>query len=561
MATKQIEHRGRVTKATIKQSTICLAMMAHGEAPEMFERIAAELGNRISAFSAVVDTDDEATATAIEQTFAHLRGQVHRLSWIDDKYGVGHGDYAANRNRMLQLAREAECDYVLWLDPDDPLIGTIPDELTEAVYCVEVQAGGTSWVGEQLIRKDADVHWNGMLHEYLVKPEGTESALLPDCYLDRTTSGSSRTGRIENKAIPLLVKMVTENPDDGHAWFYLAQSFKDIGKKAEAVAAYNQRAHMGGDNEVVFWCLFNVAQLTGNPDDYLQAWNVRPSRVEPLHALAAFYNARGQYVVGRVFAQLGLGIKPTDDAKFVERWVESYGLVGEFAHAEFALGDKDKAIKAWEYCLTVDDLLPHHRTLFQHNIDEAHEPGSGSLTTTYDKAFINSPLGPMEGSISEQEMHFLSELVKHHGPMKVAETGFDCGRSAWALLEGNPECTVTSFALMEFGGEKIVKDIIDKHFPGRHSLVVGDSKDTVPLCDEDFDLVFIDGGHDYETAAADLKNFAKSGRMVMFDDIVEASWAEGCVRAWREATAEDGFVDEKLETRDGPHGWSTGIYR
>lgn len=561
MATKTIEHRGRVTKARVKKSSICLAMLAHGEDPEMFQRLISELGDRISCYSVVIDEDDDATAAAVAMTCAHLAGKIHRLPWIDDKYGVGHGDYAANRNRMLQLAREAECDYVLWLDPDDPLIGTIPDELTEPVYCVEINAGGTSWVGEQLIHKDADVHWKGMLHEYLVKP-GYDSTLLPDCHLDRTSSGSSRTGRIENKAIPLLIELVKEDQNDGHAWFYLAQSFKDIGKKPEAVAAYNQRAHMGGDNEVVFWCLFNVAQLTGNPDDYLQAWNVRPSRVEPLHALAAFYNARGQYVVGRMFAQIGLGIKPTDDAKFVERWVESYGLVAELAHAEYALGDHERAIKRWEYCLSVDDLQPHHRILFQHNIDEAHERGSGSLTTSYDKAFINSPLGPMEGSISEQEMHFLSELVESKpGPIKVAETGFDCGRSAWALLEGNPEATVTSFCLMEFGGEKIVKEIIDEHFPGRHTLVIGDSKETVPAQNEDFDLVFIDGGHDYETAMADLKNFAKPGRMVMFDDIVEASWAQDCVRAWREATAEDGFIDEKLETRDGPHGWSVGVYR
>lgn len=561
---KTIQHKGRVTKATAKKSTICLSLMAHGEPPEMFQRIAKELGDRISCFSAVVDEDDDDTAAAIEWAFAHLSGKVHRLPWINDKYGVGHGNYAANRNRMLELAREWDTDYVLWLDPDDPLVGSIPDTLTEPVYAVEINAGGTSWVGEQLIHKDAPVRWNGMLHEYLVK-DGFESVLLADCHLERTTSGSSRTGRIEAKTIPLLLEIIKEEPGDGHAWFYVAQSFKDIGRKPEAVAAYNHRAQLGGDPEVIYWCLFNVAELTGDPDDYLVAWNARPQRLEALHRLAAFYNAKGQHVVGRMFAQLGLGIKPTDDAKFVERWVELYGLVAEFAFAECRIGDPAKAQKAWEYCLSLgDDVLPHHRTLFEHNLAELKAPGSGSLTSSYDRAFIGLNLGQMEGSISEQEMAFLSELAETFEgdhPMKIAETGFDLGKSAWAMLEGNPECTVTSFALMEFPGENIVKEQIDKAFPGRHHLVEGDSKVTVPAFQDDWDLVFIDGGHDYETAIADLKNFAKPGRMVVFDDVVEASWAEGCLRAWKEAIGPDGFVDEKLETRDGPHGWSVGIYR
>lgn len=559
MAAKTIEHKGRVTKATVKHSTIALAMMASHEG-DYFQRIADELGDRISAWTVVIDPGDEATGEAAEAAFGAIPGKVHALPWIQDKYDTGHGDYGANRNRMLELAREWDCDYVLWLDPDDPLVGTIPDVLTEPLYVIEIQASGTSWGVEHLIRKDVECHWEAPIHEHLVH-EGYTAQLLDSCTLERKGSGSHRTNRIETKAIPLLLKMIEENPQDGHAWYYLAQSYRDSGHKAEAAAAFNHRAEMGGFDQSVYWCRFQVAELTGNPDDYLVAWNCRPQRLEALHRLAAFYNARGQYVVGRMFAMIGLGIKPTDDAMFVERWVETYGLMSEMAVAEFYLGNVEKAVRAWEYMLTLDDLQPHHRTLFEHNVAEAKEPGSGSLTSSYDRAFMGKGISIGEGSISANQAHYLSEMVKDYGPMKIAETGFGLGWSSWALLEGNPEATVTSFDLVEYEGVRQAKAIVDEHFPGRHVLIEGDSKVTVPENQDDWDLVYIDGGHDYESAMADLKNFAKPGRMVVFDDVVDASWAEGCLRAWNEAIAEDGFVELRLESQDGPHAWSTGVYR
>lgn len=561
-ATKTIEHKGRVTKATVKYSTICLAMMASREG-DYFQRIADELGDRISAWTVIVDPGDEATGEAAEKAFGHLPGKVHVLPFIQDKFDTGHGDYGANRNRMLELARQWECDYVLWLDPDDPLVGTIPDVLTEPLYVIEIQAEGTSWGVEHLIHKDTECHWEAPIHEHLIH-EGTSATMLSDCYLDRSGgSGSHRTNRIETKAIPLLLKMIEENGQDGHAWYYLAQSYRDSGHRNEAVAAFDHRAKMGGFDQAVYWCRFQVAEMTGNPDDYLTAWNCRPQRLEALHRLAAFYNARGQYVVGRMFAMIGLGIKPTDDAMFVERWVEEYGLLSEFAVAEFYLGNTEKADRAWEFIESLGDAVrPEHKILFRHNRAEMKEPGSGELTSSYDRAFMGKGVTIGEGSISAQQAHYLSELVKgHDGPMKIAETGFGLGWSSWAFLEGNPETTVTSFDLVEYEGVKQAKAIVDEHFPGRHTLIPGDSKKTVPKHQDDWDLVYIDGGHDYESAMADLKNFAKPGRMVVFDDVVDATWAGGCLRAWNEAIAADGFVDLKLESRDGPHAWSTGVYR
>ena len=590
-ATKTIEHKGRVTVAH-KRKSIALAMMAHGESLEMFETMAKRLGNRIDCYCVTVDEDDFETAANIEKAFAHLPGEVHMVPWIDTKYGTGHGDFAANRNRMLNLAREWDKDYVLWLDPDDPPVGKIPDDIDKPVYLFELIVEGQSWYMHHMFRRDVDVKFVQPVHEHLEfgDPDIITSAVLGTIYLERNGSGSYRTGRVE-RSIEVLLKMIEDNPKDGHAWYYLAQSYRDIGKKAEAAAAFNHRAEMGepvGENgQAIFWCRFQVAEMTGNPDDYLIAWNERPTRVEPLHRLAAFYNARGQYVVGRMFAQIGCSLPPSEDGMFVERWVEAYGLPSEYAVAAFYLGYRtgdqdliDRAIKTWEWIL--NDLDPkivraEHRVLFESNLAEAREPGSGYLTTDYEQTFLNSGIQLKEGSICAQAMHFLGELAgSYEGdhPMKVAETGFGVGRSAWAFLEGNPTCTVTSFDLMESDNNtgthvdqadaiRAAAALIERRFPKRLKLIEGDSKVTVPENQDDWDLVFIDGGHDYETAMADLKNFASPGRTVVMDDTVDnQTWAEGCLRAWNEATdPETGFIHRHLDTRDGPYAWSAGTYK
>ena len=86
---------------------------------------------------------------------------------------------------------------------------------------------------------------------------------------------------------------------------------------------------------------------------------------------------------------------------------------------------------------------------------------------------------------------------------------------------------------------------IDKFYPNRHSLIIGNSSITVPefsKTGKKFDLIFIDGGHDYEIAFNDLLNCKKLSHnktLIIMDDIIKdknlmQDWNIGPAKAWEE---------------------------
>ena len=133
----------------------------------------------------------------------------------------------------------------------------------------------------------------------------------------------------------------------------------------------------------------------------------------------------------------------------------------------------------------------------------------------------------------------LRELVYKTSPKSIMEIGFNAGHSALLFLAITPpETKVVSFDLGEYAYVFAAKRYIDSVFPGRHTLVTGDSTTTVPKYEEQvahrmknpltapplrFDFIFIDGGHQEDIPMKDILNSqrlaAGSHTIVAIDDI------------------------------------------
>jgi len=136
-----------------------------------------------------------------------------------------------------------------------------------------------------------------------------------------------------------------------------------------------------------------------------------------------------------------------------------------------------------------------------------------------------------EGGSNNAEVNYLAELAKNEiarlnkpvGNAMICQTGFNFGNSAFAFMCGT-SAKVTSWDLGEHDYVKPAEAMIQKLFPGRHSLRLGDSTQTLPKSDDmtgRCDVVFVDGGHTKDVAKADIENFARlaaPGALLIVDD-------------------------------------------
>ena len=112
------------------------------------------------------------------------------------------------------------------------------------------------------------------------------------------------------------------------------------------------------------------------------------------------------------------------------------------------------------------------------------------------------------------------------GAKSMMEIGFNAGFSAVILLSANPDAHLTIFDL---GGHAYVRPCyawIQGRFPGRTTLVLGDSTKTVPRFIKEnpnakFDFVHVDGGHTEAVATSDVRHSLRvlqPGGTIVVDD-------------------------------------------
>lgn len=183
--------------------------------------------------------------------------------------------------------------------------------------------------------------------------------------------------------------------------------------------------------------------------------------------------------------------------------------------------------------------------------------------------FLNSKgIYVFEGYISQVEeqvidlkniINSVAEIKQESGsPIRAMEIGFNAGHSAEVFLSSNNNLTLVSFDLGGHEHFRVAKEYIDITYPGRHKLILGDSKTTIPnyiinnnatYPKENFDIIFIDGGHDYDTAKDDLLNCSQLAHPetivlvddTMFDDGWRMPWNVGPTSVWYD------YVDKKIK--------------
>lgn len=241
----------------------------------------------------------------------------------------GHNRTVSFQNAQAYLRDELKWDlkdtYGLLLDADMVFVpGKLREQNLTAIGYRFIQINGSlEYYNTRLVRMDYPWKCVSVTHEYWDGPSDTMSKDI--CYIDDRNDGGCKHDKFERDQ-KLLEQGLLDEPDNVRYMFYLAQTYKCLGKLKESIKMYKKRINAGGWAEEVWYSMYMIGEcwkMLGNLskfEDWMQrAHNYRPQRTESIYKLAEFFRIIGHQYKAYHYTKIGLSTPfPKDDVLFIE---------------------------------------------------------------------------------------------------------------------------------------------------------------------------------------------------------------------------------------------------
>jgi len=482
----------------------------------------------------IVDTGSaDGTQGLIRQCLRNVPGELLERPWID---------FAHNRSEALEFAR-GKSDYVFVIDADELLVAddgfTLP-QLTHDAYYLKISSSPVTFWRAQLIRNMPGWLYESAVHEYLAGPLTATYERLHGLWIDSRNDGwrAAQPGVYQNDAEQLL-RAQKEAPNDSRILFHLGQSYVAAGDLESALEYYQRCAATSGWPEEKWIALFQIAEIKNQlqrewPEvlaAYLDAYQYRPTRAEPLYRIAFYYRWAMSFHLAHMFLQQALAIPyPQDDILFVEERLYRYVIKMALATCCYELGQYEAGLR---YC---DELLQDPRSMPQ-NI--------------YEQILINR----QQCATRAAEVYAMS--AQSEPKLKVFIPFSNSGHQFDSCIERllDQTCVPFEMVFIDLGAT----DGSDRKIPvddPRVTLVRGSETENVwPFvarhCDENDVVVRIEGGGWLVSAdsLAQLQQcFADPGCLVTYGQFQYADGAPGIASAIGDINSADLLIDDWRST-------------
>ncbi len=292
-----------------------------------------------------------------------------------DKYSVKHGyiveqpfiNFATSRNYALECAEKQFPQAQFFLMPDAEWYVQGVDELLlfckqnimrpEKSFLVLLRtAEGESFYINRLFKAHKGIRFAGMVHEAI---NDTSPIKAPDSILffynpSRQGIAASRARSVRD--LKVLQQWHQEDPESPRPVFYMAQTYFVLKDYKNAAIWYEKRCDMAGWEEECFYAHYRLGLVCKKLKDvdrmlyyFLRAYQIRPTRAEPLIYLAQYYFDLKEYALAYKFVTQAVAIPyPIEDVLFIRKDLYDfvrYELLGSIAWHTQQYGVGEKAIR------------------------------------------------------------------------------------------------------------------------------------------------------------------------------------------------------------------------
>lgn len=321
-----------LTTTSTPTPTLCLNMIVKNES-KIIERMLASVVGIIDCYCICDTGSTDGTVDTILRFFREKHPSIQGKIIYEPFQNFAH-----NRNVALR-ACEGMSDFILLMDAD--MVLTYAQQGASAFHKCDLikypnirafsilQGHDGFYYGNVRIicNNNKEYKYVGVTHEYLDLPMGEKSLSLnkETIFIVDLGDGGSKDDKYE-RDIRLLTEGICKEPDNARYYFYLANSYFDLGRFQEAVPYYEKRIKMGGWIEETWYSIYRKGLCFKGMDNMAQAivcwldgFDLHPRRLEGMYEIIKHCRIRGQKRIAWQFVQMCIPYLADDERSVRER--------------------------------------------------------------------------------------------------------------------------------------------------------------------------------------------------------------------------------------------------
>jgi tetratricopeptide (TPR) repeat protein len=334
--------------------TICLNMIVKNESKIITRLLDSVIS--IIDFYCICDTGStDNTCEIITEYFKNINCENMNEKIITGK--IIHEpfiNFEYNRNFALKSCLNMS-DFVLFADADMQLEVKDFDKSKLNNYDVAHILQGNddfNYNNIRIIKNTGDFKYIGVTHEYLSTPDNCKvyhfdkSELFYIDYYD----GGSKTDKYE-RDIKLLIDGIEKEPNNARYYFYIANSYYDVGNFEKAIEKYEKRIELGGWNQEIWYsyykiglCYKNLNKIDNAICSWMYGYEVLPERIENIYEIIKHYRIISKHKLCMLFYKIALPnlkINNRNTFLFLHEDVYKYKLYYEYTIFSNYTGNKN----------------------------------------------------------------------------------------------------------------------------------------------------------------------------------------------------------------------------